>query len=168
MTRSRWRRSTPARAALTSAEIDRVRAVLYLSGLRDTDLADAAQEVQLRVLERAPDELQFPGAWACAVAANLAKDWHRRNSRARFVQESLARVPDADVTDPDLALKAAVAAGLARLDPDLRTVLVLRFYADLSVREIAEQLGVAEGTVKSRLHRAASAMRELLPRESVM
>jgi len=75
---------------------------------------------------------------------------------------------ESPVTDPDLALKSAVAAGLARLDPDLRAVLVLRFYADLSVPEIAAQLGVPEGTVKSRLHRAVSAMRALLPRESVM
>jgi RNA polymerase sigma-70 factor (ECF subfamily) len=168
MTRSRWRRPTRPRAALTPEETDRVRAVLYLSGLRGADLADAAQEVQLRVLERAPDGLQFRGAWACAVAANLARDWHRRAGRARVVENALARLSESAVTDPDLALKSAVAAGLARLDPDLRAVLVLRFYADLSVPEIAAQLGVPEGTVKSRLHRAVSAMRALLPRESVM
>ena len=63
--------------------------------------------------------------------------------------------------------RGQVGAGLARLDPDLRTAIVLRFFVDLSVRDIAELLGVPEGTVKSRLHRAVTVMRELLPKESV-
>jgi RNA polymerase sigma-70 factor (ECF subfamily) len=152
---------------LTSEETDRVRAVLYLSGLRGDDLDDAAQEVQLRVLQRAPGELRSRGAWACAVAANLARDWHRRTGRERALQDTVGRLAPTSVTDPDVALKQAVAAGLAGLDPDLRAVVVLRFYADLPVREIADQLEIPDGTVKSRLHRAATAMRELLPRESV-
>lgn len=63
---------------LTPEELDRVRGALYLSGLRHEDLEDAAQEVQLRLLERAPDGLRSRVAWACTVAVNLARDWHRR------------------------------------------------------------------------------------------
>jgi RNA polymerase sigma-70 factor (ECF subfamily) len=47
-------------------------------------------------------------------------------------------------------------------------VLVLRFYLDLSVREIASELGLPEGTVKSRLHTAVGAMRDRLHRLEVV
>jgi RNA polymerase sigma-70 factor (ECF subfamily) len=150
---------------LTPEELDRVRGVLYLCGLRREDLDDAAQEVQVRVLERAPTRLRSRGAWACAVAANLARDWHRRTGRQRAMAQVLERAAPVSVDEPDVALSTAVAAGLRRLDHDLRAVLVLRFYADLPVRDIAALLHVPEGTVKSRLHRATGAMRVLLPRE---
>jgi len=59
VTRARWRRRPARRGdSFTSDEIDRVRAVLYLSGLGGDDLEDAVQEVLLRALERAPDELR--------------------------------------------------------------------------------------------------------------
>ena len=51
---------------------------------------------------------------------------------------------------------------LLRLDDHWREVLVLRYFQQLSVRETAEALGLAEGTVKSRCHSAIQAMRELM------
>jgi RNA polymerase sigma-70 factor (ECF subfamily) len=48
------------------------------------------------------------------------------------------------------------------LDDDLRTVVVLRFWADLTVDEIARRTGTRPGTVKSRLHRALGHMRAQL------
>jgi RNA polymerase sigma factor (sigma-70 family) len=53
-------------------------------------------------------------------------------------------------------------AALARLPERQREVLVLRFYADLSVIETAEAVGASEGTVKSSTSRALERMRELL------
>ena len=151
---------------LTPEELNRVRGVLYLSGLRADDLDDAAQEVQLRLLERAPTSLGSPVAWACTVATNLAMDWHRRTGRQRAAEEHLRHTTPTYRDDPDVALTVAIASGLQRLDADERTVLVLRFYADLQVCDIAQLLGVPEGTVKSRLHRATRAMRAQLPRET--
>lgn len=48
----------------------------------------------------------------------------------------------------------------ARLSPDQRIVVVLRFWRDLPVAEIAERLGIPAGTAKSRLHYALKALRE--------
>jgi RNA polymerase sigma factor (sigma-70 family) len=56
----------------------------------------------------------------------------------------------------------AVHWGLARLAPAQREVLVLFFLEDLSLREIAEVLGIPVGTVKSRLHKARGELRSLL------
>ena len=51
---------------------------------------------------------------------------------------------------------------LATLDPQQQQVVVLRYFAELTVPEISEAMGVKEGTVKSRLHRALSRLREHL------
>jgi RNA polymerase sigma-70 factor (ECF subfamily) len=56
----------------------------------------------------------------------------------------------------------ALVAALARLDFDQRLVVVLHHVADLGVEEIAAQLGIPEGTVKSRLSRARTRLAELL------
>jgi RNA polymerase sigma-70 factor (ECF subfamily) len=50
------------------------------------------------------------------------------------------------------------------MDADLRTVVVLRFWADLTVDEIARRTGWRSGTVKSRLHRALGLMRKQMER----
>jgi RNA polymerase sigma-70 factor (ECF subfamily) len=59
-----------------------------------------------------------------------------------------------------LQLERAVQDGIAALEPDHREVLVLRDVENLSYDEIAAITGVAEGTVKSRLHRARLALKE--------
>ena len=62
----------------------------------------------------------------------------------------------------------AVRAALARLSPEHRQVVVLRYFAELTVPQVARSTGVREGTVKSRLHRALRQMRELLEQSGVM
>ncbi|HEX6839260.1 MAG TPA: sigma-70 family RNA polymerase sigma factor, partial [Polyangia bacterium] len=59
-----------------------------------------------------------------------------------------------------LQLERVVQEGLAALEPEHREVLVLRDVENLSYDEIAAITGVAEGTVKSRLHRARLALKE--------
>ncbi|MEV7033209.1 sigma-70 family RNA polymerase sigma factor [Streptomyces sp. NPDC093272] len=151
----------------------RVRAVLALGGVPQADLPDGVQQVRLRLLERAANGQEAPrdvSAWAAVVASHLAMDWHRAKRRQERLGERLAalRVPDhADGEDSSL-LSFAVARGLDELPDAQRQVLVLRFYADLPVRGIAEELGIPEGTVKSRLHSAVRALRTRLHEDEVV
>lgn len=162
----RRRMTEPANAvAARDVDVARVRAALFLFGLRGDDIDDVVQDVRLRLLERPPTGVASPDAYACAVALNLARDRHRRSQRWRGVHLRLVAATPTAYDDPDVALKQAVADGLARLDPDLREALVLRYFADLTVPQLAQVTGVPEGTVKSRLHRAITAMRDLLPPE---
>jgi len=55
--------------------------------------------------------------------------------------------------------RALLWPAMARLAPDQRVVVALRFYRDLSIDQIAARLGVRAGTVKSRLHRALRGLR---------
>ena len=139
-----------------------MRRVLYLNGLRDGQIDDAMQEIELRALERPPRDRGAATAWACVVATNLAIDVHRRAGR---LEQTEARDDVfGDISEPAV-LRDSIRSGLEALPPDLRATIVLRFYADFTVPEIAAAMAIPEGTVKSRLHRAIEELRRCLPLE---
>ncbi|RPE43895.1 RNA polymerase sigma-70 factor (ECF subfamily) [Streptomyces sp. Ag109_O5-1] len=151
----------------------RVRAVLALGGVPQADLPDGVQQVRLRLLERTANGQEAPrdvSAWAAVVASRLAMDWHRAKRRQERLGERLAslRQPDHALGEDRSLLSVAVARGLDDLTDAQRQILVLRFYADLPVRGIAEELGIPEGTVKSRLHTAVRALRARLHEDEVV
>ncbi|MEU9341490.1 sigma-70 family RNA polymerase sigma factor [Streptomyces sp. NPDC048278] len=151
----------------------RVRAVLALGGVPQADLLDGVQQVRLRLLERAASGQEAPrdvSAWAAVVASRLAMDWHRAKRRQERLGERLAslRQPDPASGEDSKLLSVAVARGLDELPDAQRQILVLRFYADLPVRDIAGELGIPEGTVKSRLHTAVRALRARLHEDEVV
>ncbi len=69
-------------------------------------------------------------------------------------------LPDLGTADesPQVAVRHAVDDALAGLDSDHRIVVVLRYWADLTVDEIADRVGIPAGTVKSRLDYALHAL----------
>ncbi|MFE1450752.1 RNA polymerase sigma factor [Streptomyces olivaceoviridis] len=157
---------------LDAAQEHRVRAVLALGGVPQSDLPDGVQQVRLRLLERAASGREAPrdvSAWAAVVASNLAMDWHRAKRRQERLGERLAalRAPAHASGEETSLLSLAVARGLDELPAAQRQVVVLRFFADLPVRAIAEELGIPEGTVKSRLHTAVRALRDRLHEDEV-
>jgi len=110
-------------------------------------------------------QVREPGAalgYARVVLAHTAASWFRRRSwRNEHPTESL---PDGAPTaaQPDPSDRPALMEALARLPARQRAVVVLRYYDDLSVREVAHALGCSEGTVKSQTHHAMSQLRLLL------
>jgi RNA polymerase sigma factor (sigma-70 family) len=74
-------------------------------------------------------------------------------------------LPDVLASGPDHAELIAVRDALATLAPRQRAVLVLRYYEGLSEREIAAQLGIATGTVKSQARDGLARLRAALPDE---
>ena len=118
---------------------------------------DAAQEALVQVFRdlrtlREPDALR---AWARRIAVREAV----RHARRARDQSARSAAPAAPLASPssDPALAPDVRAVLARLAPEQRAILVLRDLEGLSEQEAAAQLGVAKGTVKSRLARAREA-----------
>lgn len=120
------------------------------------DGADAAQEALIAVFRKLP-QLHDPAAlfgWVRAIAVREAVRHIRRRSRCEPAE--LAELPT--MGDPQMATD--VRDVLARLSPEHRAVLVLRDMEGLDERQTAELLGVAEGTVKSRLSRARIGFRK--------
>ncbi len=95
-----------------------------------------------------------PLAWVRRVAWNLG---HNRWRRLRTAQAWLLRQRETHVAEPSPD-RVALDTALAKLPPKHRRAVVLHYLADLTVAEIAAQERVAEGTVKSWLHRGRTAL----------
>ena len=102
-----------------------------------------------------------PEAWLRTVAVNLHRNRWRKLLNFGRVQSRLVDTPD----PPALEEHVAVVQALRALPEAQREVVALHHLADLPVVEIAELLGVAGGTVKSRLSRGREALAELLGEE---
>ena len=105
-------------------------------------------------------------AWFDRILVNGCRDRLRRPGVVRFI--ALDPSIDPAGSDPfrDFIERDALLAGMTTLTPDERIVVVLRFWADLPLDEIAERLDWPLGTVKSRLHRALDRMRQRLSADS--
>lgn len=113
---------------------------------------DATAEAFARALERWHQvrEMASPNAWVYTVALNHVRTTARRRGlEQRFLRRQRPAVED-PVPAPDVALWDAV----AKLPPRARTVVALRYVADLPEARIAEVLGITRGTVASTLHDA--------------
>lgn len=112
------------------------------------------------------DESRPLGPWLKRIAYNRAIDQLRRGSRLGG-----AEPPDvaAEAEAPASELEAAggVAAAVARLSLERRTIIVLHYWLDCTREEIAEILDLPVGTVASRLGRALNELRSRLEEEHV-
>jgi RNA polymerase sigma-70 factor (sigma-E family) len=132
----------------------------------DGDTAEElAQETLARVWLRwsRVRELDEPlaTAWTYRVGVNLANSWLRRRIAERRARARLdARATDAHL-DPDPADAVTIRRAVAALPRRQRTALVLRYYADLPVAEVAALMGCAPGTVKSLTSKALTALRRI-------
>ena len=130
--------------------------------LRDSDAASDALQAALVQIWRDLPSLRDPDrfdAWSYRVVLNCCRAQRRR---ARRIVPALDLMPDdAVVSDSQvtIAMRDELERAFRALPDDQRAVLVLLYYRDLTVDDIAETLGISPGTVKSRLHYARQAMR---------
>jgi len=149
--------------------------VCRFTGQRD-DAHDIAQDIFLKILRAigSYDGKASLRTWIFTIAANASRDSVRRRKRRR---ESIAPDPelvlvreeaDSDVEgQPEARLGRSVRARTVRdavekLPEVHRLTVVLRFFHDLSLQEIAEICGCTIGTVGSRLHYAIKKLRKIL------
>ncbi len=107
--------------------------------------------------------------WLHGIAANLIRKYYRAEERQLRafertgvdpVAESAGELAVARLTASEVS--RSIAGALARLNPDQRTVVLLVTWAELTYDEVAEALGVPEGTVRSRMNRARTRLRAAL------
>lgn len=119
---------------------------------------DVVQEAFCRALTRwkRVSRYEDPVAWIRRVAWNLAVSrWRRTRTALGFLRRQSPVELHADGPSPD---RVALVAALSELPGNHRRALVLHYLADMSVAEVALREGVAEGTVKSWLHRGRAAL----------
>ena len=133
------------------------------------DAEDATHEAIVAAWSRAATlrDLDAFDAWFDRILVNGCRDRLRHGRVLRMVELDAA----AEVAGPDpmraLGQRDLVERAFLRLNPEQRVAVVLRFWGDHSVEEIARLTGTRGGTVKSRLHYALAAMRDALDAEDV-
>lgn len=125
-----------------------------------TNAEDAVQDAVLATWTRADDPISYT-AWVTTVALNKARTATRRQ---RAEARAIARLPLSEAVERAVDL-LDVRSALGRLSLRQRQVTVLRYWLDLDVRTIATVLGVTDGTVKTQLARARTALAPLLREE---
>ena len=143
--------------------------VAYRLAGNHSDAEDVVQEALLRVkrglANYTPGSLQ---GWLARIVTNVFLDETRR--RKRRPQSALPDDPDRVIAggpaaDEDLAMRSLpdhIQEALAGLQKEFRVAVVLCDVASMSYSEIADYTGVPVGTVRSRVHRGRSRLRELL------
>lgn len=137
-----------------------------------TEAEDAAQEAVLRAWQKRASLRDLPAfrAWLLQIAVNVCREWHRgafgKHLRATLSltadHEALLATLDADPGESGHALALDLRQAINALTPDLRIAVVLRYYAGMDASEIGAALGVPPPTIRTRLRRALSLLREQL------
>jgi len=153
---------------LASASMDRQFAIATLI-LRDVDRAQDAVQEALVSAWRDVRALRDPEAWDAWLHRLTVRACYRlaASQRRRDLVE-LHMMPDPmPDRSTDFSLSVAerdrMEREIGRLSLDQRAVLVLHFYADLTLEQVADILGIPIGTAKSRLHYGSQALRETMP-----
>ena len=148
---------------------------------KDSEAQELAQEVFLRVFRTIgtfrESEGSF-GTWLTRVSRNLLIDHYRRTRQDRVtdpIEEQLAVIEATGTgasSRPDAALAGREAseilqAALQKLSPDLREAVILRDLQEMEYREIADVLGIPEGTVKSRINRGRAELAKVLRKQKL-
>ncbi len=124
------------------------------------DVTQSAWHDIIRRLRKLHDPAGFP-AWAYRITTCKSADWIKKKSKMQTVPaENLDTMAAAG--KPELGIKEL----LEKLDIDKRAVLSLYYFEELSISEIALALKIPAGTVKSRLHTARNALKQLWEKTS--
>jgi RNA polymerase sigma-70 factor (ECF subfamily) len=143
------------------------------------DAEDIAQEVFIKVyrsLDRFRQDAQLT-SWIYRIVMNACIDYRRRHSPAASApfseeaEQKMLNTPEESPGPEETAyageLGDVLAAEVSRLPPGQRVVFIMRHHQGLKLGEIADSLGLAEGTVKRQLHAAVHRLRHALSAANV-
>jgi RNA polymerase sigma-70 factor, ECF subfamily len=165
--------------ALVERHRSMVYRVAYQFAGNHHDAEDIAQEVFIKVyrsLDRFRQDAQLT-SWMYRIVMNACID-HRRRQRlavaAPFGEEAEQRMLNTPEERPDPEARAyagelgqVLESEIGRLPNGQRVVFVMRHHQGMKLSEIAEALGLAEGTVKRQLHAAVHRLRQALTQANV-
>jgi len=158
--------SAPAQAIDTefaTALSEELPGAYRLAGYMLADAAEAQDAVQdasvraWRAWSQLRDRDKFH-SWFNQILVNVCRSKLRRQSKRRTTDIDEADLEAGDPFRASLA-RDAVGRALSALSMELRTVVILRYWGDMPLAEIADRLGIPVGTVKSRHHAAMQALR---------
>lgn len=166
--------------SLVKLHTRRVYGICYRFTNNDGESEDLTQDVFMRIFKTLKSFRSGEGSfvvWLTRLTRNLLIDNYRRTKLERAtdsIEDQLTMLEERSVgsgrADGLLAGREAseiLQAGLQRLSPELRETVILRDLEELEYKEIADVLGVPEGTVKSRLNRGRAELARVLRKHKV-
>lgn len=138
-----------------------VRAVAAVCGDRER-AEDAVQDALVDVWTKSQRVDDLTG-WVATAAINRARSrWRTQAAERRAFDRLATQAHSAEADASPVLFDAHLAEALRDLPRSQRSVVALHYLLDMSVADVAAHLGMAEGTVKTHLHRARDAMRTAL------
>lgn len=152
--------------ALIEIEKRKLYRIAYLYVKKEEDALDVVQETICKAfisIKQLKDAAYF-STWITRILINTAIDYLKKKNCLIPSEET-----DQLMLQPHLHLeeKLDLADAISRLDEMYKTVIIYRYYKDLSIKQIAEILNCPEGTVKTRLHRAIMQLKTELGEECI-
>lgn len=162
--------SQPAFATLVARHLD----LVYSAARRQVRSPQLAEEVAQSVfIELSRGAAKLPAtqplaAWLYVVTRRTAVDALRQESR-RLARETAAAEIAAMKTPPEAwsKVEASIDEAMATLNDTDRSAIILRFFQNLSLREVGESLGISEDTAQKRVSRALDRLRTFFGRRGV-
>jgi RNA polymerase sigma-70 factor, ECF subfamily len=161
MTVEALRRGEPQVLAVLLEQYGRqIQAVAYLILRNRADAEDVLMDTLLTALDRGADLRDGTAMrhWLLKIATNQALGRRRRFGRVTWLEMS----PDLPGPNPDTTEHVALLQGLASLPIRSRAAVVLHYYADLPVADVASVMGTSQNTVKSQLRTGLARLRDQL------
>ncbi|TVX99672.1 sigma-70 family RNA polymerase sigma factor [Cohnella terricola] len=149
---------------LINAEKERLYRIAYSYLRNEADALEAIQETTCRAYGklRQLKEPKYFLTWYIRILIHCCIDEQKRRRRAFFPWNLSERAPEPQGdTDDKLELEEAI----GKLEPRYRHVIILKYYQDMTLTEIARLLEKPEGTIKTWLHKALAQLRQQIGRE---
>ncbi|WP_374055746.1 sigma-70 family RNA polymerase sigma factor [Rossellomorea sp. FM04394] len=143
---------------LIHQEKNKLYRMAYMYVKNENDALDIVQEAIYKafISIKSLKNPQYFSTWLSRILINSALDFIKKNERIILTNE-------VDVLPKEQNLKIEekmdLAGAIERLDVPYKTVIILRYYQDLTIKQIAEMLHCPEGTIKTRLHRAINLLK---------
>ncbi|MBT2757444.1 sigma-70 family RNA polymerase sigma factor [Mesobacillus foraminis] len=138
----------------------------YLYVKNEGDALDIVQETIYKafISIKQLNEPSYFSTWLSRILINTALDFIKKSNR-------ILTLSDIEVAGNDQSFrieeKLDLVAAIRQLEVQYKTVIILRYYKDLSIKQIAEILHCPEGTVKTRIHRAIKQLKSYLSEECI-
>lgn len=137
---------------------------LIRTGGNGDDTNDLIQEIFVKAyLNLSSYDRRYAfGQWIYTIAKNTFIDYVRKrrddlsidNTRGEYIRQPVSLTPNPEESIINVQRRRQLEENLEKMPPKYRRLIELRFFKDLSYEEIAEQLGLPLGTVKTQIHRA--------------
>ncbi|KIL36604.1 hypothetical protein SD71_06160 [Cohnella kolymensis] len=142
---------------LVSAEKERLYRIAFAYLKNESDALEAIQEITCRayVKLRKIKEPRYFATWLIRILIHYCIDEQKRKRKVVILTEFPERKADSPPSDDKLSLEGAI----DRLAPHYRHIIILKYYQDMTLTEIARLLEKPEGTVKTWLNKALKQLR---------